>query len=298
MRAAKERGAQVFRLDLRDNLLHSRSAVPTPLEELSQVPEEYHEFADVFSEKKSKTLAPHRSYDLKIELEEGAEPPLGPIYPLSPLELEALRNFLEENLSTGFIRPTSSKHGAPVIFVKKKSGALRLCVDYRGLNRITKKDRYPLPLISDLLDIPRKAKFYTKIDLRSGYYLVRVAEGDEWKTAFRTRYGSFEWCVVPMGLTNAPAAFQRFMNDIFKDLIDKNVIVYLDDILIYSDTLEEHRKHVKEVLRRLRKHGLYANHSKCTFNSNTVEYLGYILSPQGLTMDQSKIQTILDWPEP
>jgi hypothetical protein len=128
--------------------------------------------------------------------------------------------------------------------------------------------------------------------------LVRIAEGDEWKTAFRTKYGSFEWLVMPFGLSNAPAAFQRFMNDVFSDLLDKNVIVYLDDILIYSDNLEEHKKHVREVLRRLRKHGLYARADKCEFHTNTVEYLGYILSPEGLTMSQSKVQDILDWPTP
>ena len=166
------------------------------------------------------------------------------MYSLSPSELWTLREFLDEHLSLGFIRPTSSPHGAPVLFVKKKDGSLRLCVDFRGLNRITKKDRYPLPLISDLLDAPGKARIYTKIDLRHAYHLVRITPGDEWKTAFRTRYGSFEWLVMPFGLTNAPAAFQRFVNDIFADMLDVNVIVYLDDILIYSDNPEEHTKHV------------------------------------------------------
>jgi hypothetical protein len=166
------------------------------------------------------------------------------------------------------------------------------------LNKITKKDCYPLPLISDLLDRPSKARIYTKIDLRHAYHLVRIAEGDEWKTSFRTRYGSFEWLVMPFGLTNAPAAFQRFMNDIFQDLLDVSVIVYLDDILIYSENLEDHRKHVCEVLRRLRKHGLYARPDKCEFHSNSAEYLGYMLSPSGLTMAEDKIKTILDWPTP
>jgi len=145
----------------------------------------------------------------------------------------------------------SSPHGVPVLFVKKKDGSLRLYVDFCELNRITKKDRYPLPLISDLLDSPRKARIYTKIDLRHAYHLVRIAEGDEWKTAFRTRYGAFEWSVMPFGLTNAPAAFQRFMNDVFSDLLDVCVVVYLDDILIYSDDITQHQSHVKEVLKRL-----------------------------------------------
>ena len=171
-------------------------------------------------------------------------------------------------------------------------------MDYRGLNRITKKDRYPLPLLTDLLDAPKKARVFTKIDLRHAYHLVRIADGEEWKTTFHTRYGSFEWLVMPFGLTNAPAAFQRFMNDIFSDLLDMCVIVYLDDILIYSEDMTQHKKHVKEVLRRLRKNGLYAAPAKCEFHKDSVEYLGFIISIDGLRMAQDKVQTILDWPEP
>src|SRR6202043_3056379 len=182
----------------------------------------------------------------------------------------------------GFIRPTRSSHGAPVLFIKKKDGSLQLCVDFRGLNKLTKKDRYPLPLINDLLETSQKGHIYTKIDLKHAYHLVRIADGDEWKTAFRTRYGSFEWCVMPKGLTNAPAAFQRFMNDIFSDMLDVCVIVYLDDILIYSDNIADHKKHVREVLRRLRKHGLYAKPEKCFFHTTSVEYLDFLLSPEGL----------------
>src|SRR6202021_2366523 len=150
----------------------------------------------------------------------------------------------------------------------------------------------------DLLDSPGRARIYTKIDLQHAYHLVHIAEGDEWKTAFRTRYGSFEWLVMPFGLTNAPAAFQRFMNDIFSDLLDVNVTVYLDDILIYSADPAEHKQHVREVLRRLRKHGLFARPDKCHFSVDSVAYLGFILSREGLKMDPSKVQTIMDWPEP
>jgi len=265
--------------------------------DLSSVPEAYHDFADVFSKVKALVLAPHREYDLKIELEEGAPLPPGRLYSLSPVELETLRGFIDENLCFGFICLTSSSHAAPVLFVKKKDGSLQLCVNYRGLNKISKKDRYPLPLISDLLDSPSQAKVYTKIDLRHAYHLVRIAEGDEWKTTFRTCYSSYEWQVMPFGLTNAPAAFQRFVNSVFVDMLDVCVVVYLNDILVYSDNMEDHTQHVREVLRRLRQHKLYAKPEKCEFHSDSVEYLGYFLSPNGLTMLQDKVKTICDWPE-
>jgi hypothetical protein len=271
------------------------SAAPV---DLSEIPEDYHEYQDVFSKSSASTLPPHRSYDLKIDLEEGAEPPIGRMYSLSEKEMGALREFLDDNLNNGFVRPSNSSHGAPILFVKKKDGSLRLCVDFRGLNKISKKDRYPLPLISDLLDSPGKARIYTKIDLRHAYHLVRIREGDEWKTTFRTKYGSFEWLVMPFGLSNAPGAFQRFMNDVFADMLDVCVVVYLDDILIYSSDKTTHHKQVKEVLRRLRKHGLYAKPEKCEFDRESVEYLGYILSADGLTMAADKVQVIQDWPEP
>jgi hypothetical protein len=260
-------------------------ALSDDVPDLSQVPEEYRDYADVFNKEKAYTLAPHRPYNLKIKLEERTSPPVVPMYPLSPIELETLREFIETHLHSGFIRSTTSPHGAPVLFTKKKDGGLRLCIDFRGLNKISKKDRYPLPFISDLLATAGKARIYTTIDLRHAYHLIWIAEGDEWKTAFRTRYGSFEWLVMPFGLTNAPAVFQRYMNDIFSDLLDVHVII-------------DHTKHVREVLRRLRKFGLYTRPDKCRFSTNTVEYLGFILSPEGLKMDLSKVQTIQDWPEP
>jgi hypothetical protein len=168
------------------------AALTKTLIDLSGIPEDYHEFADVFSKGKAETLPPHRPYDLKIDLEEGGAPPPGRMYSLSPLELEALRIFIDENVRSGFIRTSNSPHGAPILFVRKKDGSLCLCVDYCGLNKITKKDHYLLPLISDLLDTPQKAHLYTKIDLCHAYHLVQVSDGEEWKTTFRTRYGSFE----------------------------------------------------------------------------------------------------------
>jgi len=273
------------------------SSTSTP-PDLDIVPLEYCDYADVFSKVKASELPPHHNYDLKIKLEEGTSPPLGTLYSLSLVELSTLWTFIDENLNTGFIHPTTSSHAALVLFIKKKDGSLHLCVDFRGLNKITKKDRYPLPLISDLLDSPSHAKVYSKIDLRHVYHLVQIAPGDEWKTAFHTCYGSYEWLVMPFGLTNAPAAFQWFVNTVFADMLDVCIIMYLDNILIYSEDMESHQQHVREVLRHLRLHGLFAKPEKCEFHSDSVEYLGYHLSLEGLTMSPDKIQTISDWPEP
>ena len=253
-RTCKLPGAMNFTLYIcaEDAKLRSASASP-PVNNpnLSGVPQEYHNFADIFSKAKATTLAPHREYDLCIDLEEGASPPLGTVYSLSQTELGVLQTFIDKHLSYGFIRQSTSAHGAPVLFICKKDGSLHLCVNYRGLNKLTKKDRYPLPLISDLLNSPSKVKIYSKIDLRHTYHLVHIAEGDEWKTVFHMQYGSFKWNVMPFGLTNAPAAFQRFVNSILVDLLDVCVVIYLDDILIYSQDLESHQEHVREVLRCL-----------------------------------------------
>ncbi len=166
-----------------------------------------------------------------------------------------MRDYLTENLAKGFVQHSKSPAGAPILFVKKKDGSLRLCVDYRGLNKITKKNRYPLPLISGLLDRLCTGKIFTKLDLRGAYNLLRIRPGDEWKTAFRTSYGHFEYTVMPFGLTNAPAVFQHLMNDIFWEYMDEFVVVYLDDILIFSKDQETHDKHVRLVLATLREHG-------------------------------------------
>ena len=297
MRASKLPGSHNFELCLCPSDIQANSTKLAETPDFSNIPSEYHEFADIFSKTKAEVLPPHHPYDLKINLEEGAQPPVGPIYSLSASEQETLKEFIEENLNTGFIQPTSSPHGALVLFVKKKDGSLRLCVNFRSFNRISKKDGYPLLLISDLLDSPHKDRVYSKIDLCHAYNLVRIADGDEWKTAFRTRYGSFEWSVMPFSLTNALAAFQQFMNDIFSDLLDVCVMIYLDDILIYSNNMSKHHRHVKEVLKHLCKAGLYAKAEKYKFHSESVEYLGYILSPFGLTMSDDKIKIIQDWPE-
>jgi hypothetical protein len=271
----------------------------TSVLKLSGLPSDYYEFADVFNKQEAFFLSPHRpDFDLRIETENNEVPPIGHIYSLSQLELTALQDFIDQNLKSGFIYPFKSAHGAPIFFIKKKDGSLRLCVDYWGLNRLTQKDQYPLPLITDLLDTLAKARVYIKLDLKHAYHLLQIAESDEPKTAFWTRYGSFEWRVMPFGLTNAPAAFQHFVNSIFADLLDICVVVYLDDILIYSDSPEEHICNVWEVLQRLQEQSLYCSLPKCEFNISTCEYLGYILSPDRLKMSSEKVQAIQDWPVP
>ena len=215
--------------------------------DLSRVPLEYHNFTNVFRKSKASTLAVHCEHDLKIELE-GASPPLGTMHFLSPSELESLRTFLDEHLAMDFICSSSSAHAALVLFIHKKDGSLHLCVDFRGLNKIMKKDCYLLPCISNLLDAPSRAKIYTKLNLRHTYHLVCITKGNEWKTSFRMCYGSYEWLVMPFGLTNASAAFQQFVNMIFTDLLDVCIIIYLDDILIYSEDKASHKEHVREVL--------------------------------------------------
>jgi hypothetical protein len=256
------------------------------------------EYSDVFSEANADLLPENRPYDCEIPLQPGSEVPYGKLYNLTEDEAKTLESYVNENLEKGFIRHSASPAGAPCFFVKKKDGSLRLCVDYRGLNKVTVKNRYPLPLISDLIRTLSKAKIYTALDLRGAYNLVRIKPGDEWKTAFRTRFGHFEYLVMPFGLTNAPAIFQHMMNDIFRDLLDRFVIVYLDDILIYSNTPAEHEEHVKIVLDRLRKFKLYCKAEKCRFFMDTIPYLGYVISPSGVSMDASKIQAIVDWPAP
>lgn len=251
-------------------------------------------FSDIFQEPQG--LPPSRHVDHKIDLEPGQSTPFRPIYRLSYKELEELRKQLKELLAQGYIRPSKSPYGAPILFVTKKDGSLRMCIDYRALNKITIKNRYPLPRTDDLLDQLHGAKIFSKIDLRSGYYQVRIAECDIEKTAFRTRYGHFEFLVMPFGLTNAPATFMALTNDVYRDYLDRFVIVYLDDILIYSKTLEEHNEHLRLALQRLRDHKLYAKLSKCAFYQREIEFLGHTISEHGIGPEKNKVTAVQEWP--
>ena len=243
-------------------------------------------------------LPPQRSVDHGIELESGSKPPYLPIYKLSPRELLEVQAQLADLINKGLIQPSKSPYGAPIIFVPKKNGKLRMCVDYRALNKITVKNRYPLPRIDELLDRLQGATVFSKLDLQSGYWQIRIKEDDIPKTAFRTRYGHFEWRVLPFGLTNAPATFQALMNNVLHDYLDKFVVVYLDDILIYSRTPEEHVHHLELVLQALEKHELYAGLDKCAFGMQEVDFLGHIVGSGGVRPDPTKVEAVCDWPTP
>ncbi|GBG59377.1 hypothetical protein CBR_g38404 [Chara braunii] len=210
-------------------------------------------------------------------------------------EATELERQLEELLRLGFIKPSNSPWGAPVLFAYKADETLRLCIDYRGLNRYTVKNSYPMPRADELFDRLAGNRFFTKIDLRSGYHQIRVATEDQPKNVFRSRFGHYEFTVMPFGLTNAPATFQTAMTDIFRDILEEYILVYLDDILVYSRTLEDHIRHLRDVLQRLRKHGFYVKLSKCRFAQRKVDFLGHHVSNQGLHMDDEKITAIADF---
>jgi hypothetical protein len=224
----------------------------------------------------------------------GAAPVSKAPYRMSTLELKELQLQLEELLKKGYILPSVSPWGAPVLFVKKKDGTLRLCIDFRQLNKVTVKNKYP-PRIDDLFDQLKDAKIFSKIDLRSGYHQVRINDEDISKTAFRTRYGHYEFTVVLFGLTNAPVVFMCLMNGVFIDYLDKFVIVFLDDILVYSKIEEEHEQHLRMVLQVLREHQLYAKLSKCSFYQRQIHYLGHIISKEGIAVDPEKVEAIREW---
>jgi len=264
------------------------------------VPKQYWDYGTVFSKKKSERMPTRKSYDHAIEFIEGAQlPKPAKVYPLSPLEKEALNTWIDEELRKGYIRKSKSPIAAPVFFVKKKDGALRLVQNYKKLNDITVKNRYPLPRINDLINALSKAKVYTKIDLRWGYNNVRIKKGDEWKTAFITHRGLFEATVMYFGFSNAPATFQAMMNEILFDFIaERKVMVYMDDILIFTITIEENRSITAKVLARLRDNDLFAKPEKCFFEKRSIEYLGVIISQGHVEMDPSKLKAVLDWPTP
>ncbi|KAL0937059.1 reverse transcriptase domain protein [Colletotrichum truncatum] len=291
------------RLMLRIKDIGTRTLAATTIDKvtedpMSKIPVEYRVYSKLFAPELETGLPEHSKWDHKIEIKEGHEPTFNKIYPLNQEEMKALDEWLDENLAKGFIRPSKSPAGYPVLFVPKKNGKKRLCVDYRRLNDITIKDCYPLPLISELRDLLYEAQWFTALDLKGAYNLIRIAEGDEWKTAFRTRRGQFETLVMPFGLTNAPATFQTMINQVLREYLDKSVVVYLDDILIFSKTLEEHKKHVHEILKALEQAKLLVEPEKSLFHKQEVEFLGFTITPGVIKMSPNKIKAVQEWPTP
>ncbi|KAK1663150.1 hypothetical protein QYE76_051309 [Lolium multiflorum] len=255
------------------------------------------EFQDVFP-KELPGMPPDREIEFTIDLIPGTTPIAQPPYKMGPKELVELKAQLDELEQKGFIQESVSPWGTPVIFVDKRDGGRRMCGDYRNLNNVTIKNKYPLPRIQDLFDQVQGAGVFSKIDLRSGYHQIKIKKEDVPKTAFVSRYGHHEYLVVPFGLTNAPAIFMNLMNKIFMKYLDKFVIVFIDDILIYSKDKEEHAKHLKIVLQILREHQLYAKFSKCKFWLDSVEFLGHVITKEGIAVNPSKVQSVLEWKSP
>ena len=247
------------------------------------------DFMDVFLEELP-GLPPDREVKFSIEIVPGTTPVYKKHYKMTPNELAELKVQIDELLDKGFIRPSTSAWGCPAMFVKKKDKTLRMVVDYRPLNAVTIKNKYPFILFDQLSG----AKVFSKIDLRSGYHQIKIKEEDIPKTAFTTRYGLYEFLVMSFGLTNAPAYFMYLMNSVFMPELDHFVLVFIDDILVYSKSVEEHEEHLSIILQRLRDHQLYAKFSKCSFWMKEVSFLGHVLSSEGIAVDPSKVQDVLN----
>lgn len=282
-------------LNLKFPITNNSIQVSTDNERWKKLIEEY---KDVFPDELPPGLPPDRGVAHKIIEEEGSKPVSRPMIRLSPPEQKEMKTQLDDLLKKGFIRPSNSPYAAPVLFAKKKDGKWRMCIDYRGLNKQTIRNQFPLPRIDELLEKLALAKIFSSLDLVSGYYQIPMDPESIEKTAFRTRYGLYEFLVLPFGLTNAPATFSHMMNDVFFEILDDYVVVYLDDILVFSLNEEDHEKHLREVLERLRKNKLYAKLSKCKFGVNEVEFLGHKVSKDGISVLESKTKVIQEWKTP
>lgn len=269
---------------------------------LKKVPKRYHHLLRTFSKAESDKLAPHRDgIDLKITINDGCSSnDLGfsPLYKMSLEELEIAKQYIMENLDKGFIEPSTAPWAAPILMAKKPGGGLRFCVDFRKLNAMTKKDVYPLPRIDETLAQLGRAVIFTKIDIRQAFHKVRLHPDTEDLAAFRTPFGAFKYKVMPFGLTNAPSVFQRYINGVLMDCLGEFCRAYVDDIIIYSNSIAEHERHVETVLKRLRDAGLQADIKKCEFHVTHTKFLGFVISTDGISTDPEKIEAVTQWKTP
>ncbi|CAI7822075.1 unnamed protein product [Closterium sp. NIES-53] len=298
MKRAIAAGADVYAVDI---AIVEEAAQPSDFQKLlAAVPPELQEllqrFSGIFPDDLPEGLPPQRAHNHLIELEPGAQPTVQRQFRLTQLELDELRKQLDYLLAKKIIRPSSSPFAAPILFTPKKDGGFR--IDYRALNRIAIKSRYPIPHADKLIDQLRTARVFSKIDLRGGYHQIRVEPPDCAKTAFRTRYRSFEYTVMPFGLTNAPATFQMTMNEAFRPLLDKCVIIYLDDILVYSRDKQQHLADLEAVFTVLDKHRLLTKGSKCEFFQDRLDFWGHVISEAGVEIDPKKLDTVKAWNPP
>ena len=259
---------------------------------------EFHDFLNVFDWKAAEVLPPNRPYDHKIEVDKDGPLPRSRLYPMSQFKLEKTKEYLEENLQKGFITSSNAPYASPILFAQKANGDLQFCVDYQKLNALTKKDRYPLPLIDETLARMSGCKFITKFDIIAAFNKLRMDPGSEDLTTFITSMGSYKYCVLPFGLTNGPASYQHYMNDTLLPYLNDFVQAYLDDIIIYSKTWKEHTQHVHIVLARLCEAGLQVDIKKSEFFVQETTFLGLLVSTEGLKMDLKKIEVILQWAVP
>jgi hypothetical protein len=291
---------QVIRLHRYNELWATAILEDTNTVAIRPVPEELEGLLKQFEEiiQEPSELPPSRESDHAISLFPGTTPINTRPYIYSPLQKDEIERQVKEMIKAGVITASVSPFASPVLLVKKKDGQWRFCIDYRRLNAATIKNKFPMPVIDELLDELAGTKYFSKLDLRSGYHQIRMQEQDEYKTAFKTHHGHFQFRVMPFGLTNAPATFQCIMNSIFEGYIRKFVLVFMDDILVYSKSLEEHVQHLKVVFNILLQNKFYAKRSKCQFAATSLEYLGHIISDSGVATDQSKTKAMLAWPTP